>query len=390
MAAIGVGLSERSNTRRATEQALGEAIETLGGAPVRGVMVFAAPRYDHQEMLDTLVEAVGAEIPLIGCTGDAVMTHRGYTDDGLVVVLVGGEDVVVRAAVGRDLSTSLTAAAHAATEGCLDGHATSPTWAVVLPDGLHGDKSELMRALSVCVAEHGGFPVYGGAASDEFEFTATRQFFGCEVLSNSVPMMTVQDSSPVGHGVGYGWCPIGAAYTATRTEGEVLLQLNGEPALDVIARALGGFDIAALLEYPLAVCDEQGDVMYLRSVLSADEDSGGVRMVGSVPEGASVRFTIVREGDILVGSTSAAECAIADLPNGIAGGLVFSCAARKTVLGVRVVQEHARIRQAMGPDTPWAGFYGYGELLATSPSSNAMHNITCVIAAIGRAAVLVS
>ena len=390
MVAIGVGLSERNKTRQATAQALREALSSLGGAPPRGVMVFASPRYEHTTMLDEILRSVGEEVPLIGCTADATMTHKGYTADGLVIIIIGGEDVVVHAAVGTGLSQSVEAAARSVTEQCLAKHDEPPGWAVVLPDGLHGDKSDLMRAFGIIAGGLGGFPVFGGAASDEFSFECTYQFFGRQVLSDSVPMMTVRDGCPVGHGVGFGWCPIGNAYTVTAAAGATLLELDGERALDVISRTLGGVETTGLLEYPLAVCDEDGHALYLRSVLASDEETGGVSLVGSIPEGASVRFTIVRQGDILHGSSSATEEAISGLADGVAGALVFSCAARKNVLGTRVDHEHERIRDALGADTPWAGFYGYGELLATSESANAMHNITCVIAAIGHARALVS
>ena len=67
---------------------------------------------------------------------------------------------------------------------------------------------------------------------------------------------------------------------------------------------------------------------------------------------------------ILTGCSQSLAMAKSNLPAGAqpAVALVFSCAARKLLLGTRTVEELKLIRGALGDSVVVCGFYGYGEI----------------------------
>ena len=83
-------------------------------------------------------------------------------------------------------------------------------------------------------------------------------------------------------------------------------------------------------------------------------------------------------GEFVPIDLEAVEGAFAAYPRGRApeAALVFSCAARKMLLGTRTAEEFGIVREVLGTEVPVCGFYGYGEigpLAGASPAAN-YHN----------------
>lgn len=117
-------------------------------------------------------------------------------------------------------------------------------------------------------------------------------------------------------------------------------------------------------ECPLAVLDGQGRIQYLRAAQGVDEKTGTTFHVGHVPQGSIVRLTIADRDAIFNGCRKVVQGAFATYPNGKApeAALIFSCAARKMLLGTRVPEEYGIVREILGEELPVCGFYGYGQI----------------------------
>ena len=85
---------------------------------------------------------------------------------------------------------------------------------------------------------------------------------------------------------------------------------------------------------------------------------------------------MVREG-IRQGADGAALGAIQALPEAKAA-LVFTCAARKWLMGTLIEQEVEHLRTA---GVPFAGFYGFAEI-GPLGGGTGVHNQTCVVVAL--------
>ena len=73
-------------------------------------------------------------------------------------------------------------------------------------------------------------PIAGGTAGDTGKFHRTWQFAGGKLLTDAAVAIGFSGDLHLGTGVRSGWSPIGLAKKVTRASGNVLYELNGEPA----------------------------------------------------------------------------------------------------------------------------------------------------------------
>ena len=273
-------------------------------------------------------------LPLIGCTTDGeVSSEQGYTEDSLLLVLFVG--VRGQVGVGDALSVDPEAATKAACEGL------SGQLAITLPASMDTNLGSVMRTLR----ESLGCPLVGGASGDHRRFELIRQFAGTQVYQDALPVLTLQGDVEVGMGLGCGWEPVGTTYTVTGVEGNVLTQLDGQPVLEMLP-SHAAMSRAELGEHPLAVFPPGESSFFLRPVFAVDLDAEVLAFAAEIPMGSRVRLTrVVREG-ILQGADEAAQAATQALPNAKAA-LVFTCAARKWLMGTRIEQEAEQVPQPL-------------------------------------------
>ncbi|MCA9572831.1 MAG: FIST C-terminal domain-containing protein, partial [Myxococcales bacterium] len=206
------------------------------------------------------------------------------------------------------------------------------------------------------------------------------QFCGFEVMEDALPLLWLGTDGPVAVGVQSGWNPVGTPGTVTEVDGNVVISIDGEPALGFFQRYFGD-QHEPVPQYPLCV-EQAGGGLCLRAPMAYDA-SGRVVFAGDVPAGATVRLSDADRHGILEGSSASVREAL-QAAHGPALMLAFSCAARKHVLGTRTAEEIDRITALTGA-LPVAGFYGYGEFLVRNGVAT-FHNETLITIALGGAA----
>jgi hypothetical protein len=184
----------------------------------------------------------------------------------------------------------------------------------------------------------------------------------------------------------------------TSSEGNVIKEIDHEPALDVYMDLLGEERSNRLpeicLEYPFGLIDSQSiasrpPYFQIRCGLSVDYERKSITVAGSVPQGSAMTLTSGSRGDLINGARMAAERA-KDCLKGYKPELivVFSCVGRKIVLGRRVEEEVDAVKDVLGADVPTIGFYTYGEIgpvdkLTEDLSAVRFHNETMVVWVVG-------
>jgi hypothetical protein len=230
-------------------------------------------------------------------------------------------------------------------------------------------------------------PVVGATAGDGFRLAGTRQFFGREAFSDSVPVLLLSGQLVYSVAVETGWEPVGEPGLVTRSEGTILHEIDGRPALEFYRRFLGE-TAKPMPENALAVLDEDGKIECLRATAgSFVSDTGAIRFLSEIPEGKMVRITVADRGNILDGCRASIKKAFAGYPHGKRpeAALFFSCASRRDLLGTRTGEEFGIIGPLIGNEVPVCGFYGYGEIGPRDRSDTAsrFHNQTFVSLIIG-------
>lgn len=172
-------------------------------------------------------------------------------------------------------------------------------------------------------------------------------------------------SLEVGYGVGSGWDPLGPARQVTRSEGNVIYELDGHPALDLYLRFIGETPSGArlnALRYPFvfkASPDAAQDV--IRTLHSIDEQARSLTFVDAVPKGYIAQMMRSMPDRLVDGGIFAARQARKRLGGDPALALVVSCIGRKWVMGQTVSDEITAIGDELR-GIPTAGFFSFGEI----------------------------
>ncbi len=176
-----------------------------------------------------------------------------------------------------------------------------------------------------------------------------------------------------------GWEPAGPRFTVTKAAGNVLYELEGEPATRWYeALFTVGGELAPLPEtayrFPLIVDGPRPERRGLyRSMRWFDRPPGAVTYWGDLVEGDRVRLGIGDGGSLARG---AARVRPTFRPE---AAVVFSCVGRELVLGDRAGEEAAALSTALG-EAPLAGFFTFGEVGPAVSGRPAFYNQTAVLA----------
>src|SRR5215216_6081459 len=192
--------------------------------------------------------------------------------------------------------------------------------------------------------------------------------------------------------VGIGYIPIGSERTVTRSQGNVIYEIDGKPVLEALQeyvpdRALAenwrqyAITFALCFRAPSYIKDEE---YVVRTILSVDETDGSATTQTEVPEGTSVWLSSRDQEKVTTGLDRMVDY-IKQVLGGNQPKLVFhfDCVSRgKTMFrDQEKLQLLRQFRQAVSPEVPWAGFYTYGEIGPVG-KHNCYHNYTAVVLAL--------
>lgn len=382
-----VGHSDDVDSDDAIAEILEQCSEQLNGQMPQAGMLLAAVDLDYPLILDR-IQTTFPDMPLIGCTTDGELsTVMGCSEDSLSLMLFCCDTVTIRAGIGRGLSKDATAAAQQAIEQAQPTPtAATPTstakLCIVLADGLAATMEPALAALQAQLPE--GTPIVGGLAGDQFRFEQTHQFFNNEVLQNGlVTLVFYGDDLKVSCGVDSGWQPLSRKATVTRAEGRIVYEIDNQPTRDFFESYIGGLSLFG--EYPLAVFEADSDQFYLRTSVDNQENNSHIAFMGEIPEGSTVQITHATTDQILSATQTSVQQAIERYPGQQpTAGLIFSCAARKWLLGPRVSEEYTRCHALLDPAIPFSGFYTYGEIAPLEDGGTVQfHQETLVVVLLG-------
>lgn len=344
------------------------------------VLVFGSP-----ELLDddTPLHALAAAFPhsaMIGCsTSGAVLDEEVY-DESLTLAVARFARTTL--AVEVEPVTRASSAEVGRTMGKrLREHGDDLAAVFVLGDGLDVNGSKLAEGLTQ--GTDGSAVISGGLAGDGTRFERTWVLVDGHPRTSYVCAVGLYGSAvEVGNGSDGGWTMFGPERVITSSEGNVLLELDGRPALELYKTYLGdraaGLPATALL-FPLAIrAGREGDRELIRTILAVDESRQSMTFAGDIPEGWTAQLMRgTTEHLVDAAQTAAGQARLPGDDPGLA--IVTSCVGRRLYLGQRVEEELEAVRSGLGSTDQVIGFYSYGELSPASVSSCDLHNQTMTI-----------
>ena len=253
---------------------------------------------------------------------------------------------------------------------------------MVFADGTLINGSELVDGLNAALGT--AISVTGGLAADGERFERT--LIGLNSMPSEGQAIAIGfygDRLRIGFSAGSGWDPLGPERKVTRSERNVIYELDGKPALDLYSRYLAESAEelpGAAVRYPLALkTGDDGDCL-VRSLLFIDEEEQGLVLAGNIPNGATTRFMRGHIEHLIDGAVDAAHGSLVR-SSGVRPefSLMISSVGRKAIMGDLLHEEVENAVSALG--NPFnVGFYGYGEICPAGKSTAAqLHNQTVAL-----------
>lgn len=323
------GLSEHPLPTHAIGEAVGAVLDQIGPRPDLAAVFVTGP---HAGALDDLARTVRTALRpgvLVGAAASTVLGgHREVEETPAVSVWaarVGPVEPVRIRAERRDDGWAVTGLPAAAAE---------PRRTLLLLTDPFSFPAEAFVDELPSVAP--GLVVVGGLASGARGPGGNRLVLDDGVHTDGAVGALLPAGAPVGAVVSPGCRPVGEPLVVTRAERNLILELGGRPALEVLRDVLvdmshderevaaRGLQIGWVIDEHRAEFDR--DDFLVREVLGVDSETGGLA-VGAVPEVGRTAQLHVRD------ATTADEDLRARLAGRRAdGALVFTCTARGAAL----------------------------------------------------------
>ncbi|MBI5428201.1 MAG: FIST C-terminal domain-containing protein [Nitrospinae bacterium] len=321
---------------------------------------------------------------IVGCSSSGEISGSEVTDGCLAVTAVVFERARVETAKVKIEGPDRSYEAGEKLAGLLDPAGLDHV--MIFSDGLMVNGSELVKGLKKRLAANVG--ITGGLAGDGTLFQRTLVCCGDAPEPGKIAAVGFYGPGiKIGFGSMGGWVPFGPERAVTRSQGNVLFELDGAPAVELYKKYLGeeADDLSANRFYfPLSIRLNDGESGVVRTILAVNEQDKSLTFAGDVPQGTPARLMKAKFEMLVDGSAQAAHTASRAMGSPSPDlAILFSCVGRKIVLKQRVEEEVECVRKAFGQRSALTGFYSYGEIGPFDRSGQCqLHNQTMTITAI--------
>jgi len=330
---------------------------------------------------------------IVGCSTAGEISGARVLDDSIVATVIHFEHTQLATAEIDLAETRGSFDAGMKLASRLDPHGLSHV--LVISDGLNVNGSELVKGLVAALPS--GVRVTGGLSADGARFQKTVVCCDSGAREKKVKVVGFYGNRlKIGCASMGGWDTFGPDRRVTRAKGNVLYELDGQPALDLYKTYLGehaqGLPASGLL-FPLCVRNAEsteGVVGVVRTILAVNEADGSMTFAGDIPEGSYARLMRANFDGLIDGAQGAAQATCGESGAGGGGGggdlhaaqlaILISCVGRKLVLKQRVEEEVEAVQDVLGERAVLAGFYSYGEISPfTATARCELHNQTMTV-----------
>lgn len=344
------------------------------------VLIFAAPEFmDDAEPIEKLCKAYPKSI-IMGCSTAGEIAGAQVNDASLSVAVTKFENSTLAFAATsiQSHADSCAAGEYLAKSLPLDGL----RGVFVLADGLKVNGSQLVKGLGH-IPHH--VPVTGGLAADGARFQRTWVIHEGQPVTGMVTAVGFYgEHFHMTHGARGGWETFGPERKITRSENNILYELDGKPALALYKEYLGALadDLPTSgLKFPLSIREGYGDTKCLiRTILGVNEEDQSLIFAGDVPQNFNARLMRASFDKLVDGAIESAK--LSQLHEGIHSPMLAvaaSCVGRRLVLGEHVEDETEAMLKHLPVGTALVGLYGYGGISPYSTGSCDFHNQTMML-----------
>jgi hypothetical protein len=392
----GVGTSHHHNPNVAGREAADQALENAGIVKPDIVFMFASIGYDQRSLLRAVRETTGGS-PLSGCSAEGTINGDDADESNfsVVVTVISSEELQWTNGLAKGLGADSRAVGQRVAQDLLPHLSSDTIGLFVFPDGLIDYLDDFFAGLEGNLPSEQFLPLWGGGAGNNFNLEEpTYQYCDDKVVSNGVTFALPSGRAQASWAISHGMVPMGGERNVARSQGNVIYEIDGKPAIEVLKEYLPehaliedhdwmpyAISLALVFEAPSYMKDEEYVVRGVPAVRMAD---GSITVQTEVQDGTSVWFSsrdkekISTRFDQMAGQIK--EQLGDEKPKLV---FQFECLTRgKLMFREQERQEILRrFRQSVDPDVPWAGFYTIGEI-GPVEKHNDRHLYTSVVLAL--------
>lgn len=405
----GVGVSTANDPNKAGKEAVDKAMEDMrrhhDKSPVFGLVFCSGGKYGKddktiQKLVDSVHSAFGG-VQWAGCTTAGEISPVGATHGSVVVMVFGGDYLRFGIGIGDRVFEQPKKAGAKAVEDAfkslkLDVHVDAymqymrfrkhttkeiikmiPYSLIVLGKGpergvLPGipkipDLEEVMDGIiETCGTQ---IPIVGGGSFDDWELKRNYHFVNGKVYKDAVVVVAILSNLFFSTGVSHGYHPTGKVLMVNRSKrsggSTMVSEMNDKKALDVYAEITGvpkedikkdPIKFGAL--HPLGVFDIDGEA-WIRGFGATFMND--LIFSNKIEKNTPLQVMEGTENEIFDAYKDAADRALKQIgKKKLAAAIIFSCACRNKYMGEKIGKEIEIFKKAF-PDTPFIGFYTFGE-----------------------------
>jgi len=384
------------NSRRAMD----ECLEAALGADEQDcdlIMIHASMGHDFQQLAEE-ARRLAPSARVVGSSCCGVVGREGVSEsmkDVAIMAARGADQIAVAGVDAIDGRNSFEKAQ--ALGEALRSENPAVKMVYFLASGIDIDDDRCIAGLESVLGPE--VTIFGATSADNMRGIRSFQIVDGEACEHAAFAVGFSgDDLGVITQATHGFVAVGEPLVVTRSDGNRIIELNGQPAWKVYTQRLqlpetatcaDTIPIGALAEaLPADLAAEYGNDHILRVVTKCDPD-GTMHYATTVPEGTELFLTVRDEERIFNDMDRMMGQMVGRLAGRpIAGVFHADCLARGRFLFNRVMKDELVSRMqyplsANGEVPPWLGMYGFGEF-ARLGGKNTYHNYTTALYVIYR------
>jgi len=384
----GIGNSTLTEAYDAAAAAAKEALTQLADEKPDFAFVFSTIGYEHEDVLDG-VKSVLKDIPISGSTYEGII-GRQIVNESLYAVQV----TCFKSEGVKFINFSVP---NVPENSGVAGEQLGQMVADVKEEGnrvlfLFPDFKGNMTSFFEGIEKKSPIPLIGGLSSDNMKFHSCFQFHNGEVNSNSVSATLMVGDFEMKTVVTHGSEPIGKEGTVSKSKDNVIMEIDGKPALDVASESFGQSitpenQVSALLCLGIGIKVDNAEAFLspyvLRAFLGIDFEAKALILPTVVQEGTHIQLMRRDPQGVIDSGKKGAEnirMAVEAIPAKPQLVAQFDCAGRgKAMIGEEVGKGMELVQEGFESSVPWMGAFAFGEISPIN-EKNFFHNYTGTMA----------
>ena len=389
MIKVGTGISGERRSERAAEQAAQEAVQHAGVNESDLALVFITTDHvPHFPQILKSIQSLTGSKHIVGASGYGVLTEKMEIEraPGIAVMTLASDSFdTYPFFITNVQEDNLTAGR--AIGGHLQGKGFANNLFVIFPDPFSLRSPNFFQGYADEAADT---PLVGGLAGEDGTQRMTYQFLNDRVMSDAVSGFLMSGNFRASSFVTQCCLPASNPIKITKSEENLILELNDTPAYDVLLAVLEQFEIkdfSTLLNFlfvGLPIFPDQSEFTRanysVRNVIGVDPQKKIIALGGPVPQGENMVF-LIRDPNL---AKRDMKEILEEATNSLTRyhfGFYFNCYGRGQSLYNRPNTDTRMIHEAF-PQIPIIGFFSYGEI-GPVQGMNMLHNFSGVLTLVG-------